>query len=244
MTYLSPILTVILALGVISLRLALTHRKHAALCTGSLAIVILFICSWPPMAQLWAWTLERGYEMEATPSSAEAIVVLSSSLYAPNPPRPFRLVGKETYVRCRAAAWLYHNAQQIPILVSGGRQGQTTVASEMATVLREAGVPADKIWTEDRSQDTHENALFSARELASRGVKKIILVTNATHMPRAERCFRRQGLTVVPAPCDFQSVGVEWRLAQFVPHPRALAISEDVLHEWIARSVYWLRGFL
>lgn len=64
------------------------------------------------------------------------------------------------------------------------------------------GVPAPAILTEERSRSTHENAVESDRLLESLGASGVLLVTTPTHMRRASGAFRKQGLTVYPAPTD------------------------------------------
>jgi uncharacterized SAM-binding protein YcdF (DUF218 family) len=58
-------------------------------------------------------------------------------------------------------------------------------------------------WLEGRSRDTAENAAFSAAILRADGVKRILLVTDAMHMPRASAVFARAGMDVVSAPTLF-----------------------------------------
>jgi uncharacterized SAM-binding protein YcdF (DUF218 family) len=56
---------------------------------------------------------------------------------------------------------------------------------------------------EDKSLNTDENARFSATILKTAHVQKIVLVTEAGHMPRSVSLFQAQGLEVVPAPTSF-----------------------------------------
>ena len=58
------------------------------------------------------------------------------------------------------------------------------------------------IWTEERSRSTHENAVFGAEILRQHEIGRIALVIEARSMLRAESCFRKQGITVVAAPCE------------------------------------------
>jgi len=71
---------------------------------------------------------------------------------------------------------------------------QRTVAEDYGSQLR---------WMEGRSRDTRQNAAYSVPLLEADGVRKIVLVTHAAHMPRALRDFQRasQGrIALVPAP--------------------------------------------
>lgn len=67
-----------------------------------------------------------------------------------------------------------------------------------------------------------------------------VLVTEATHMPRAERCFRKQGLAVVPAACCFTFL--PRRPSTLLPNWGGLARNEATLHEGFGLLWYWLSG--
>ena len=60
-------------------------------------------------------------------------------------------------------------------------------------------------WSERESTDTLENASLSAPILNKNGVRTILLVTHAWHMPRARACFEAQGFTVLAAPTGMQA---------------------------------------
>jgi uncharacterized SAM-binding protein YcdF (DUF218 family) len=47
--------------------------------------------------------------------------------------------------------------------------------------------------------------------LRQRGIGTAILVTSALHMPRARAQFEREGLTIIPAPTDFEAAAVRAR---------------------------------
>ena len=83
------------------------------------------------------------------------------------------------------------------VVASGGRAwGPWVEADAMARALGRLGVPAVDIVRERCSLDTRDNARYSAALLARRGVARVLLVTCASHMPRALWLFVRQGLTV------------------------------------------------
>ena len=72
---------------------------------------------------------------------------------------------------------------------------------------------------------------------------RILLVTSAFHMQRAQRLFERQGFVVEPFPVDFQArgdwVGPQWRdPTQWFPSAGALDASSRALRELLGRLVY------
>jgi uncharacterized SAM-binding protein YcdF (DUF218 family) len=211
------------------------------------AAVGLFLWSWPPVAARLSATLERRYPVQALPlGDAPAIVVLSGNLYPTDGAQVGALPGVGTYLRCHHAAWLYRNWKRVPILVSGGvpnaNHSRDNLAAVMKIALEREGVPEDAIWMEGGSRSTYENAVYSARMLRGRGINRIVLVTEAIHMPRAAAAFRRQGLEVVPAPCAFRYVRFWWSWWNVVPDPSRMLLNEDVLHEWIGLAWYSMTG--
>ena len=111
----------------------------------------------------------------------------------------------------------------------------------MRELLRRAGVPPDLIWTEENSRSTYENALFAAEILRKKGITKVALVVDATSMPRAAACLRKQGIQVLPAPCDFRVFGRPY-LDEFIPNWKAVRRNERTLHELVGLAWYWFRG--
>ena len=100
----------------------------------------------------------------------------------------------------------------------------------MRDVLHMQGVPNEKIWIEGRSTSTFENAAYSADILHQHGIKRILLVTEAYHMPRARMCFERQGFSVIPAACGFRS-SFHLHVSELVPTWEAISWNEETLHE-------------
>ena len=77
----------------------------------------------------------------------------------------------------------------------------------MREMLERDGIPETMIWTEERSRSTYENAVYGAEVLRSHGITTIALVVEAQSMLRAEACFRKQGITVVPAASGYREWG-------------------------------------
>ncbi len=248
MTYLEPVLPATLALLFIAL-LARRRRPRLSWVMVAVAAGGLFLWSWEPVAQLTASSFEGRYPERALPEGdAEAIVVLSAAVRLPRESRPEALLDSQSLERTSYAGWLYRNWKAVPILASGGAMGprgrRVVVADVMKQALVADGVPEEMVWTERRSSSTYWNAVRSAEILRERGIRRIALVTEAYHMPRAELCFRKQGLEVVPAPCGFRSTQPIESWTDLVPATRAIGINEDVLHEWVALAYYRLRGWI
>ena len=70
----------------------------------------------------------------------------------------------------------------------------------MRDFLIEQGIEDSCLIVESQSENTYENAVESGKLLRTRGVRHVVLITDADHMFRASRCFRKQGLEVTPSP--------------------------------------------
>ena len=95
--------------------------------------------------------------------------------------------------RVKVAAELWRSRRAPLIFASGVGDGL-----EIVQQLKAEGVPDQALDEEHCSQTTKENALFTASVLQSRGVKKILLVTDPPHMLRSVLTFRGSGFEVIP----------------------------------------------
>lgn len=121
-------------------------------------------------------------------------------------------------------------ATGLPLLLSGGvvTHGEPE-AVVMARVLeRDFGLRAR--WLESRSRNTTENAALSAALLRAAGVRRVVLVTSALHMPRSVRAFDGSGLAVLPAPAPEPPPAYDG-LVDWLPSPGTLQRSTAALHE-------------
>lgn len=94
--------------------------------------------------------------------------------------------------------------------------------------------------------DTRDEAVKMAALARERGWRRVILVTSASHMNRAEAAFRKAGLEVEPAPCNFlSSVVSEPELRWFHP-PSYNGLEAFFLwfHEFIGSRVYRWRDWI
>ena len=238
MTYLHPLLLVFLLIttaGVIRL------RRCKGWWIPMIGALGLFAVSWPPFDWLFSQSLEAWYTPGTLPARpVEAIVVLSSSVDPPRRWRPYQLPDRYMYARCEFAAWLYKTWRAVPVRACGG--GEPPASATMRLLLQRAGVPDGMIWTEDRSSSTHENAVYGSRILQNNGIHSIALVVEAQSMLRAEACFRRQGITVAPAPCTFRDLG-SFR-EELIPDGKIIIHNELTLHELLGLGWYKLRGWI
>ncbi len=177
----------------------------------------------------------------------QAIVVLGGYLHAPagsnDTPELAEagdrlLYGMQLY-RARKAPLILLTGGNIPFL-GAGRMSEAAAARDL---LQEWGIPTESILLDEQSMNTEENARYSYRILNAKGIRHILLVTSAFHMPRSEAVFRKAGFDCVPAPTDFRSGwGDPDLLFQWLPDAENLFLSTTALKEWLGLGLYRLRG--
>lgn len=209
-----------------------------------LAIIALVMLSLPLVASWLMYPLQIYPPLNPAriPANVQAIVILSGDMQADAPEYGVDIVGPLTLERVRYGAYLYKRTR-LPILVSGGHiQPRTrSLSSQMReTLTGEFDVPVR--WVEDRSSDTHENALFSSEILRKDRIKSVLLVTHAWHMRRAMAAFRGTGLDPIPAPTRFIRPSTSI-IEDLLPDASALRTSYYALHEWLGLLWYYVSGY-
>lgn len=243
-----------LPLLVIALGLLLLSRFPS---TGRLAAWIGLIAAWllatgAGASQMAAWA-------EGGSLSAQTADSLRDALSRPNPPQAVVIIGggsrrdarerpdpetvkPGTLERLVYGAWVAR-ITKLPVLVSGGvpRAGRSSEAALMKRVL-EDDLNTPVRWVEGASDDTAANASLSAELLKGAGITRIVLVTEAYHMPRALVSFEREGLSVLPAPCAFAGSPVDFGPLRLLPSGEASFLSYRAGHELLGRLWYRIRA--
>ena len=212
-----------------------------------LPFLALTLISLPAVGYVALGTLEwRHPSRERRPTHAEAIVVLSAGVKHADAVRIRDELSDNSLFRCLHAADVYHQGPPLPVLVTGGNVDPRAIGLPDGDLMRDfllgQGVGRADLIVENKSRSTYENAVESRKLLERRQIRKIILVTEACHMPRAVRCFRKQGIGVTPSPCHHRATQFRWSVAAFLPNPGAACDCVDAAHEWLGLTWYWLRG--
>ncbi len=130
-----------------------------------------------------ALLLDRHGRREDPKEIYDAIVVLGCRVM-PNG-RPSRSLAR----RARRAAELQLSGVAPTIVLTGGiGEHPPSEAAAAAEIVRGMGVPEDALVLEERSTSTEENAREAAALVDAR---RVLVVTDAYHVFRAERVFRR-----------------------------------------------------
>ncbi|NWN91775.1 YdcF family protein [Marinobacter adhaerens] len=224
--------------GLLAIIAGVSGFRRVALAFGVLSLV------W-----LWAWSLPvtsyvvRGYlenqnppvNVEAMPN-AEAIVVLGGGTSPLQYGQEYPNLGPASDREWHGVRLF--KAGKAPLIVLSGGFDPAYSASSSAEAMRRfmlaLGVQDAALLLEPQSRNTTQNAQYTANLLGKRGIKDILLVTSALHMPRSIALFEAQGFEVTPAATDHEVRPLPgWRL--WMPNTNALDGSSRALKEIVGR---------
>ena len=234
-----------LALGLLAMILGLMRWRKSALLLAFVALAWLTGWSMPVTANWIQAQVSRDHpplvsdEQIARLPRAGAIVLLGGGINPATADRPWPDLG-EAADRVWQAARLWHAGRAPVIVASGGHDPQAHTQSEaeaMRTLLLALGVPDQAILLEARSRNTRQNATDSAAVLAARDIRRVLLVTSASHMARALSHFKSAGLEVIPVAADHESIDFA-DLRRFIPTADGLELSARALKEWVGQIVW------
>jgi uncharacterized SAM-binding protein YcdF (DUF218 family) len=160
---------------------------------GVLCVSLFLVFAFTPVPNvLYGWM--------AVPSRlepAQAIVVLGSAVSEDG------ILSDESLRRALQGILLYRRSLAPKILFLGyAAPGGPAEAQVRADLARQLGVPDGAVRVETRARTTREEAVLSAKALQGKGVRRILLVTDAQHLARAQRLFARAGFEVLPVPAE------------------------------------------
>jgi uncharacterized SAM-binding protein YcdF (DUF218 family) len=218
---------------------------RAPLMTSAGGLMILYLASTPLVATMLSRSLERmtPYLAPENAPVVDAIVVLGggqSGYQAED--GSMHLQGGRGSDRLERGIQAF-KAGKAPLLVLGGGSfGLPTdmlVGEFMRRAAVECGVPPEAILACGDAKYTTDEGASIAALVEPRGVRRILLCTSATHLPRATIAYERLGFDVVGLPCDFDTRGSGERMSALLLLPRGQALSqtENAVKEWLGLSV-------
>ncbi len=216
----------------------------------ALSTVALLAVSTGPLGEVLLAPLERAHPAVSDPADLPQgstdepmpIIVLGGGYR----PRQDQLATSElteaSLVRLNEGLRLYHALEHPQLVLSGDAvQHPGSTAQTMAHLTTSLGIDADP-WLLDRARDTAEEAQHLHQRLQDDGPRsspEVIVVTSASHMPRARRLFERQGFQVHPAPTHFLTGDALLSVGRIPPSSHNIRRVERALYEalgltWVA----------
>ena len=210
-----------------------------------IAVMYLVVASVAPGVWLTTLLENRFPILMEPPEAVDGIIVLAGA------------ADLET-TEARGQVALYGNAERLTAFVSLARRyprarlvfaGGTSLlgrqdlreADVVRPFLRDLGLDLDRVLFERNSRTTYENAIYSRELVKPQEDETWLLITSATHMPRAVGVFRRAGWPVVPYPVDF-STGAGYALALDFDLDAGLDFLSGSLKEVIGLVAYRVLG--
>jgi uncharacterized SAM-binding protein YcdF (DUF218 family) len=119
--------------------------------------------------------------------------------------------------------------------------GDNDSADSMAEMAEALGVSTEDILRLSKPRDTEEESQQIAPIV---GPQRFILVTSASHMPRAMGLFRKRGLQPIAAPTDYLAPRHRGQSDDFFPDGYSLLKSQVAFYEYLGQAWETLRGKL
>lgn len=224
------------------------RRKTAIL--PALLVILLYATGATPLSSRLLASLEKPYagvRVEDLPE-ADAIVMLGGLLTA-STNDIFGADFHSSVDRPIAAAELVRQDKAKTLVLGGGikRDGPPGVVESdyLLPWLNAWKLTPRRVYQLRNCVNTHDEALACQRLVEEHGWKKLILVTSAAHMRRAEGVFRAAGMDVTCFPADFRGLAglpdAGWGI---LPTSTGLETFDDWLHEFVGWWVYRWRGWI
>jgi uncharacterized SAM-binding protein YcdF (DUF218 family) len=226
--------------------LAGTGKKRAATALASACAGILLLLSLGPVSDALILPLENAYPPldasrdSAAIASASHVVVLGGGSVGRSPEE-----GRGGSLNDESEKRFLYGVRTAvnfgkPLIYSGGRVFEDAdVDADPENAIRllgELGIDKE-VLVEDESATTWENALKSRDKF---GLKEVIVVTSAYHIPRAVLSFEKNGVKAIAAPTDYKTGRTRYHLDAFLPSIASLANSYRALHEYLGILQYSL----
>ena len=245
MIYLHKILPLIFSplffiISLIILGLILGSKK-----ISFIGIAVLIIFSIPVVSNKLIAYLESDYELNkpSKVKSADAVVVLSGMAKTIQTKDGLNYEWGEAVDRIFAGIDLFKLNKAPTLILTGGKLPWSIGVPEgeyLRDVAIKLGVPEKDILITENVENTDQEAKATMK-LLSLDSPKVILVTSAFHMPRAQLVFEAAGISVIPFPVDFIIGAGKLTFMSFIPSASSFAATSFFVREMIGRTYYNLK---
>jgi uncharacterized SAM-binding protein YcdF (DUF218 family) len=236
----------VIMLGAIGIVLLILKWRRLGLGFCLISILLLGLGGMTPVGDIALATLENRFPMPDLKASPTGIIMLGGAVDIHISSARHVVALKDSAERVTETAALANRYPQARIFLSGGvghivSTGLLTESALARDLLLTLNIPSNRISMEEKSRTTAENAAYSFESLQPKSGEVWLLVTSASHMPRAVAAFRAVGFSVIPYPVDYRTHGEDhWDF------PDSVADGFEELdlaaHEWIGLVAYRLAG--
>jgi len=238
----------VVEIGLVGIVLLLTGFRRLASWLIVTSVVLTAVLGLSPLGHVLILPLEQRFPpWDPARGAPDGIVVLGGSVI----PELAAARGDESGLneaaeRITATVELARKYPNARIIFTGGNASLFADApSEAAVAFRQMvalGVAPERITAEEQSRNTIENAVFSRLIAQPKPGERWLLVTSASHMPRAMAVFRAAGFPVEAYPVDYRTRGPSDATRLFSSVAFGLAQVDFAMHEWAGLLAYRLTG--
>lgn len=234
----------LLIIGLLGLSLMLFRWWNVGSYLLTFAVLGVALAGWSPLGPALLMTLEDRFPKQDAPSTITGIVMLGGAVDIHITEARGSEAWNDQAERITAVAELANRFPNARIILSGG-SGHADAISE-SSIARQAliamGISETRLELETRSRNTCENASESAISAKPTSTDTWLLITSASHMPRAVACFRAANFLALPFPVDYHTRGREdfSRVQESIAE--GLSQVDLAAHEWTGLVTYRLAG--
>lgn len=212
-----------------------TARQHAGKILVTAAIGMIFIFSCESAATLMLSPLEARYSAPDPLPHVKYIVVLGGGRVVDTRFPTISQLGSASRTRFLEGVRIYHALKGAELIFTG-----KDIAGPMGQLATAIGIPKSDIHVFPDPKDTKDEAV-QVKDLV--GSAPFLLVTSASHMPRAVMLFEKQGTHPIPFPTGHLCKDAPGATpGDFFPDAMVLHKTERAVYEYL--GVLWakLRG--
>ncbi len=227
----------VLPIGIVTILILLAAWKKwrwAAIVAGG----VLLASSTGVVSNALLRSLENAYPARSIGSlnEADAVLVLGG-IMSPGKEPGLITEWSEAVERFDAGVEIVQRGKARLLLFTGDVRGSEGTALQREALER--GVSREQVAVIGAVGNTADEAEQLKRFAAQRGIKRVLLVTSAWHMPRAMRLFKRAGVEITAFPVDYRALPnralpyLDW-----IPNAGALGKTELALRECYGMAFY------
>ncbi len=185
---------------------------------------------------------DQYHPLTTLPSNVNYIVVLGGGSGGRYRYPPNTRLSSASLSRLIEAIRLHRQNLNTTLILSGGRVfGSPAEATVMNNTAIALGIARNHMIVEAGSKNTRQEALRLKSTLQS---KPFVLVTSASHMPRAMALFKKLGMHPIAAPTQYLAKQNRYSLKYYLPSVVSLIHSDIAIHEYIGDLWAKYRGYI
>ncbi|WP_294822659.1 ElyC/SanA/YdcF family protein [uncultured Flavobacterium sp.] len=228
------------------LAFALHRTRYEKWCRMAViaALAELFIFSVTPLPVLMMENLEKQYPVY-NPKPGDVpipVLVLGGGHTIDNSLEPLHRLSTPALARLTEGIRQQRSNPGSKLVLSGySESGRTSIAETMGVAALSLGISQKDTLLLTRPGTTWEEAQAYKKRFGTSG--KLVLVTSASHMPRAMETFRKAGLNPIAAPAYHQiKHNPDKSIYSWGPSSHKLQFTQMAMHEYVGIIYYrWFK---